>query len=250
MYDSTTIKAVVSASKAHPESLNLGLLFEKYPPLWKMDGADIALDKPLVGFFNGISKLMHRNAAIEPLLSDHHERSNRLLENLGGRSFELSSNWRFVTGMGSPHPSENGFKWDCNLGVPYLPGSSVKGALKAWMKLSGKDDQIAKILGSPEQVGSVIFFDAHPDAKPDLEVDIINTHYMDYYKTPAKVPPADYLSPNPVYFLTVAPGTKFIFRIASRDKAVDLDEVEEYLRKTAAELGLGAKTGVGYGQFI
>jgi CRISPR-associated protein Cmr6 len=36
----------------------------------------------------------------------------------------------FVTGMGLPHPLENGFAFLDPYGIPYLPGSSVKGVLK------------------------------------------------------------------------------------------------------------------------
>ena len=36
----------------------------------------------------------------------------------------------FVTGMGNPHPVENGFSFLSPYGVPYLPGSSIKGIVR------------------------------------------------------------------------------------------------------------------------
>lgn len=36
----------------------------------------------------------------------------------------------FVTGMGNPHPVENGFSFLNPYGLPYIPGSSIKGALR------------------------------------------------------------------------------------------------------------------------
>jgi CRISPR-associated protein Cmr6 len=36
----------------------------------------------------------------------------------------------FVTGMGNPHPVENGFSFLSPYGIPYLPGSSIKGVVR------------------------------------------------------------------------------------------------------------------------
>ncbi len=36
----------------------------------------------------------------------------------------------FVTGMGNPHPVENGFSFLTPYGIPYLPGSSIKGVVR------------------------------------------------------------------------------------------------------------------------
>ena len=43
-------------------------------------------------------------------------------------SGELTS--PFVTGMGNPHPVENGFSFLSPYGVPYLPGASIKGVVR------------------------------------------------------------------------------------------------------------------------
>ena len=51
--------------------------------------------------------------------------------------------------------------------------------------------------------GKVWFFDAFPLSKPEIEVDIMNPHYGDYYNSTNPEPPADYLKPNPITFLTV-----------------------------------------------
>jgi len=36
----------------------------------------------------------------------------------------------FITGMGNPHPVENGFSFLSPYGVPYLPGASIKGVVR------------------------------------------------------------------------------------------------------------------------
>lgn len=46
------------------------------------------------------------------------------------RRFEAVSTAPFVTGVGMEHPVENGFAFLSPYGLPYLPGSSVKGVLR------------------------------------------------------------------------------------------------------------------------
>ncbi len=248
MYESQTIGTIIDDALVNPRSVNIGLVYEKYPPIWNWNGEEFERDEELMKFFEEISNLMSENTRVEPLLDNYHTRMDTMMDNIEGRSIKLKTNWRFITGLGSPHPTETGFKWDRNLGVPYLPGSSIKGALKAWMRISEKQETFPSLFDG-ECVDPVILFDAYPTAKPELDVDILNVHYKEYYDE-GKKPPADYLSPNPVFFLAVAPDTEFAFRIAPRDPDCDLDKLEEFLRLTAEELGFGAKTLVGYGQFV
>jgi CRISPR-associated protein Cmr6 len=109
------------------------------------------------------------------------------------------------------------------------------------------------IFGTTEEKGRVIFFDAYPtDAgRLKLEPDILNPHYSDYYqkktdKQGKPIPPADYLSPVPTYFLTVAKGSPFQFVVASKN--LDLAaKAKEWLTCALKELGVGGKTAAGYG---
>jgi CRISPR-associated protein Cmr6 len=36
--------------------------------------------------------------------------------------------------LGNPHPVEKGFLWHPTLGTPSLPGSGVKGLVRAWVE--------------------------------------------------------------------------------------------------------------------
>ena len=72
--------------------------------------------------------------------------------------------------------------------------------------------------GDQADTGALIVFDALPLTVPKLEVDIMNPHYGPYYEDRTR-PPADYYSPNPVFFLTVAPGQRFRFSLAPRPGA-------------------------------
>lgn len=51
-----------------------------------------------------------------------------------GQSRAFLTDWHFATGLGNPHPVENGFAWHPTLGVPYLTGAAVKGIVRAWVE--------------------------------------------------------------------------------------------------------------------
>lgn len=100
--------------------------------------------------------------------------------------------------------------------------------------------------------GRLILLDGLPVAKPVLEVDIINPHYGPYYQDPGRTPPADYYSPVPVPFLTVAAGQRFEFILLpaeGRGTPDDLREGAALLTDALEILGIGGKTAVGYGTF-
>jgi len=113
-----------------------------------------------------------------------------------------------------------------------------------------------------ENQGKVWFFDAFPISALNIIVDIMNPHYADYYGEKKHngnpIPPADYLTPVPIPFLTVE-NTKyqFIIGIKEKDKTeissgifkdkVLFEVVSIWLKKALEEHGIGAKTAVGYG---
>ena len=183
------------------------------------------------------------------------------------------TNWNFVTGMGLPHPVENGMSWHHTLGVPYLAGSSIKGLLRAWVEGGWNEDlneeQTKKrrrdwfgmVKGEDgddkDQAGQLIFFDAIPIAPVKLIPDIMTPHYGDWYaeggnisniqNQPERIP-ADWHDPVPVPFLAVK-DAKFLVTVAARDKNND-SEAKEALKELVQALewlGAGAKTAAGYG---
>lgn len=165
---------------------------------------------------------------------------------------------RFVTGLGRSHPVENGFAFHPSLGVPYLPGSSLKGLVRAWARDYGVDkggekevdeEAITRLFGAAGDEGSegsILFFDAIPVAPVMLEVDILTPHSAAW--TPED-PPGDWRSPRPVPFLVTAPGAYFFFGIAPRRGEGELGRVQGWLRDALRFEGAGAKTAVGYGRF-
>ena len=190
---------------------------------------------------------------------------------LGGDYRGFETDWHFATGLGNPHPVENGFLWHPTLGVPYLPGAAVKGLVRAFVEQwdDSLDDEPRKQrlrtwFGTaakgdvPEQAGELIFFDALPVDKVILAQDVMTPHYDKWYEQggvitdPAREPekvPADWHDPVPVPFLVVK-SAKFLFAIAPRRPAFQ-DQVEpalQALQNALDWLGAGAKTAVGYGR--
>lgn len=193
------------------------------------------------------------------------------LQAIGGEYRGFRTDWHFATGLGNPHPVENGFLWHPTLGVPYLPGAAVKGLVRAWVEqwdsnLSPEEKRIRcqTWFGSatkgevPEQAGELIFFDALPIEPPTLALDVMTPHYGKWYEQggdiqdPANEPervPADWHDPVPVPFLVVK-NAQFLFAIAPRRKEfkTEVQPALDALEKALAWLGAGAKTAVGYGR--
>jgi CRISPR-associated protein Cmr6 len=160
---------------------------------------------------------------------------------------------RVIVGLGAESVLETSIRLHRLYGFPIIPGSALKGLAQAYAKLvEGKNENdplFADVFGkSPPdaQAGKVIFFDAIPanPANLKLELDVMNPHYAPYYQ--GTQPPADYHNPVPVFFLTIGPGSEFLFAVASQ-KADLATKAEEWLKKALKEMGVGAKTVAGYG---
>ncbi len=170
-------------------------------------------------------------------------------------SFECRPEWRFVIGLGSESIYEVSITLHHIYGFPYIPGSAVKGITRSWVintefsqieESALKDEVFVNVFGDQKNRGKVVFMDAFPKENPTIEVDIMNPHYNEYYSEGK--PPADYLSPVPVQFLTVT-NTNFEFILMSKDKEM-LDKAKVWLKDALSTYGIGAKTAVGYGYFI
>ena len=107
-------------------------------------------------------------------------------------------------------------------------------------------DPLRCIFGVAGQAGKVIFFDAIPanPANLQLELDVMNPHYAPYYQ--GTQPPADYHNPIPVFFLTIGPGSEFLFAVASREARL-AEKARDWLKEALTKMGIGAKTVAGYG---
>lgn len=114
-------------------------------------------------------------------------------------------------------------------------------------KLREKCRPFVEVFGTTKRAGGVIFLDAIPTKTPKFQLDIMNPHYPNYYRTKGETPPADWESPNPVFFLAVS-DTPYLFAIAARTESDDLlGLAEKWLKRALSELGVGAKTSSDYG---
>lgn len=227
--------------------------------------------------------LDQRNTAIVNALG-YEENNNSLLV------FNAKANWRWVIGLGNASVYENGITLHHVYGIPFLPGSALKGLLRNWIifRCFGRNNEaearalgntlFKAVFGHPSEgefegkQGKAVFFDAFPMEPPQIAPDVMNAHFQPYYEK--KKPPADWLSPNPVFFMTIK-GGKYKFKIGlkpgdnlalsdfgSDGKALSwifedkasiqecriLDLLGYWLEDSLEFSGIGAKTAVGYGR--
>ncbi len=209
-----------------------------------------------------MAELLTRQSAVAEALADP-----------GGLlTYDAISIAPFSTGLGNEHPLENGFSFLNPYGLPYLPGSGVKGVLRQaarelasgqWGDSHGwTTEVIAAFFGKEDsnnaQRGSLSFWDVIPQIITGaLEVEVMTAHQSHYYQN--KDSPHESGTPVPINFLTVPPKAEFTFHVQCDvpfltkllPELVE-DVVWKRLLQAAFEhafdwLGFGAKTAVGYG---
>lgn len=256
---STASKAAASC----PPLAHAGLWYDKFCHCWNdaawKRGERPNWNKPEVQKADWIRTIVNRSLAGDAaVLNEFAKRQESLVKAMQGKCLRLQTESRFVTGLGREHPVENGFAWHSMLGTPYLPGSGIKGLVRAWGAEWGGalEELLTEVLGSQtrdqsrtEQAGSVIFFDAIPLAPVKLEIDVMTPHYSEYYQEGK--PPGDWMNPTPIPFLVVAQGMPFQFSFAPRTSIGKghMEIVETWLRESLQWLGAGAKSAIGYGRF-
>lgn len=156
----------------------------------------------------------------------------------------------FTTGLGNEHPLENGFAFLNPYGLPYLPGSGVKGVLRCaaqelasseWGDTHGWTAEKIHLIGQGRDAielspidalfglesthgsnqhvrGALTFWDVIPQIKGDaLAVDVMTPHQSHYYqqkrdhKAGDSTNPHDSGQPVPINFLTVPADSAFSF---------------------------------------
>ncbi|HZO75959.1 MAG TPA: type III-B CRISPR module RAMP protein Cmr6 [Ktedonobacteraceae bacterium] len=195
----------------------------------------------------------------------------------GGRT---TTTGRLIVGLGMESVLETGIALHHTYGVPYLPGSALKGLTTSYMqrireklKPAGEQADAAAyeqinqaykvIFGDTDDAGYITFFDAlyipgtGYNGQP-LHPDIITVHHQEYYQHGSKAAPADWDSPIPVPFLS-ATGSYLVALAAPDIKAASdtkegsereqwLSSAGSLLRAALKHMGIGAKTSSGYGR--
>lgn len=175
---------------------------------------------------------------------------------------------RMIVGLGSESVLETSITLHRTYGVPYIPGSALKGLAanyahrfmgKAWKKESkDKTRKIGKahelMFGSQDSAGYVIFHDAlyvpNSYGKTPLRPDILTVHHQKYYEGKGNAQ-ADWDSPVPIPLLS-AQG-KYLLAVSanSGDTKFDKKMVDlaiQILGLALEQEGIGAKTSSSYGR--
>ncbi len=256
-------RPLYATAARHPEDRtpagHAGLWFDKFCHTWRHDGDvwtmrdDGARGEDGNPKLKWLQTLVDAPVGAQDQIDEHVLRLVRLVERCRGLAAVFTAEARFVTGLGRSHPVENGFAWYPTLGTPCLPGSSVKGLVRAWATAEpdsrpGAERIRDRVFGTPGRAGSLCFLDAVPIAPVRLEADVMTPHFAGWEEDD---PPGDWRSPTPIPFLATASGTRFLFGVVPVRPVDDddLSTVDGWLRDALTWAGAGAKTAVGYGRF-
>lgn len=256
------------------ECYNLNLLINRFAIFDKNYKADIK-------FNHGVFRSKNWKGSFEDSKKVYIERFRNIInileqQNINIRKDRYKIDWRLAVGLGEASVYETSIKLHHVYGFPYIPASTFKGSLRSWVincYFDGKEDKALKdsffayVFGttgsetSEGSQGNVIFFDVYPITVPIIELDIINTHYSDYYKDGMSSPPGDYYSPILVNFLTVTEAVfEFIYGYDNKYKETSFKDsilfkgepdeiISQWIKNALNYQGIGAKTSVGYGYF-
>lgn len=187
-------------------------------------------------------------------------------------TFELKTIYPgLLTGSGWDHSAGNiedefkmGFYFDYTTGLPVMPGPSVKGKIRSAFSNREYIAECLESLGcrntNADKLEKEIFEGISNDKPmPKTGRDIFHDAVIvrtegeddsilgDDFITPHKDNPYD--NPTPIKFLKVLPSVIFRFQFALTDGLISSDNKLKLFQRIILDLGLGAKTAVGYGQF-
>lgn len=190
------------------------------------------------------------------------------------------------TGSGSKGEFKLGLSFDYTSGLPVIPGASLKGLLRSVFpnsirkkKEEAEEKQLEETFRAPrrqyireklEEIGVCdvdvdaleneifegidsgkenipvysrdVFLDAFPDCGGKQKVrTIFEADYITPHSTPLK-------NPIPIQFLKVKPQVRIRFCFKLNDGSIKAEKKKELFKQILLDVGIGAKTNVGYGQ--
>ncbi|MDO5067812.1 MAG: type III-B CRISPR module RAMP protein Cmr6 [Propionibacteriaceae bacterium] len=156
-------------------------------------------------------------------------------------------------GTGNFSPVENGLTLHGTWGVPYLPGSALKGlALRAAARFGLSELESEVMFGTTASRGYVNFDDGWllpEEGKPLFELDVMTPHAGEYYSSQGGKAPDDSQEPVPIQFLVVPKGTRFLVTLDCPESGDWAEAAMTILTFGLTKLGLGGMTSSGYGRF-
>lgn len=252
-----------------PGEANAALVWQRYLPCWERDRSrplEKGKEGPLLLFARAFNE-RGAGSSHGKTLADAHRR----LDDAGLVAEHVEATTPLIIGIGAAHPLDINLTFDPVLGVPAIPGSALKGLCRAFAESEepGTVD-VSRMFGGPipqkaggdasPTTGDVVFLDALPVGWPRLKVEVMTPHHSAYNVLHARwlesppdkrgtAPiPGDWESPVPVPFLTVAERTRFALRLTTRSGDAALRQIAlKLLKQALQDLGIGAKTAVGFG---
>ena len=226
---------------------NFGLLMERYLAFGDNRGQaelvrEMADRRALVPDFSGQREL------IEGFLA----RWDQTAADLGAMVFSARPQWRVIVGLGTNAVLQGGITLHPVHGFPLMPASALKGVSRVYAEriAEAPAEEIDRLFGKLDTeslCGDLLFFDGVPADVPEVERDVINPIFGDYYSHPAS-PPAAYFAPKPIFFLALGSRSLYRFGVASLSGSADAARTGlQYLRAALNTIGVGAKTAAGYG---
>jgi CRISPR-associated protein Cmr6 len=253
-------------NKFNPFS-NIGWLFYKD----YYHGIDFQPGQPEDAFKTDFEK--KNNAVTNRELSQYRDEVESLkLDFQNIQSFELTTEYPgLATGLGSPHGTgykgeyKLGFHFDHTTGLPIIPGSSVKGVLRSAFQYS--PDYIKYLLESlPEKETPMPRIDISVLEKEIFAGEGISPYKRDVFLDAVIVSsgdndelfladdfitphPDEFKDPIPLQFLKVRSQVTFRFQFRLNCGLISVVDKKNLFKRILLDLGIGAKTNVGYGKF-
>jgi CRISPR-associated protein Cmr6 len=170
----------------------------------------------------------------------------------------------------------NGFEFDYTTGLPIIPGSSIKGAIRDVFPLSESElkERVAKLDDDDEKF---IFIELNEGRKEELkkflnkslneekilklrneifengdiflDAELIDSEdiFKEEFFTPHK---SKFENPVPLKFLVIRGGVRFKFRFLVKNGILNAKDKKELFKKIIIANGLGAKTNLNFGRFV
>jgi len=232
------------------KSYHAGLWIDKYLSKQLPKGDAVNEETPYQQLVKEVTTIIEEPPSYDPFF----KRWQAGLELAGAHTREAEVQGRLAVGLGAESVIETAITLHRTYGVPYIPGSALKGLAAAFarQRLSNWDKgsrAYQTMFGTTDSAGFMTFYDALyiPGSGKQgqaLYPDVITVHHQSYYQN-QNVAPADWDNPNPVSFLS-ATG-RYLVALAGPDEAW-LEAAFDILGSALSEVGVGAKTSSGYGR--
>lgn len=237
-----------------------GLWFDKY--IAGQEGHDEERDNTRRTFKQGLINdvASSRPSDSYPLIF---QRWKTTLQTIGAQMRSARIDGRVVIGLGAESVLEVAVTLHRTYGVPYIPGSALKGLAASYARKELENDEWRKVkadgkvgslyeavFGSAGKSGYITFHDAlyipsDNNQAPLLHADVMTVHHPDYYG--GEGPPADWDDPNPVPFISATGSYLLALSGAPGCDGLVINTID-ILAHALRDYGVGAKTSSGYGR--